>query len=202
MAISPSEDPPFQIHQIFSCAFYRNGRSSYAISTPAIGSHPKGTDRKFAINCSPFREDAFSYPDCNKIVISWANVNSLGLSDVARPTGPNLRSSLGPHPGALYINNLIVGTGYQKTPSAICGSNAPNTLDAEMTGIVNANEVSIPYITVEDVFNAFERDHPELKDRKAGEAKIVGFHHVFHPGVGARAGSHFEVEWLWVEDGA
>ncbi|KAF3935267.1 hypothetical protein ABW19_dt0203972 [Dactylella cylindrospora] len=194
-AASPPPEPSFlplysgpsvKLHQIFSRAGYRLGTAYYSISIPSDNLSHKIVD--IPISTSPFCSDAFSDPSNHKVVISWAHVRSrrpLGAIDGVGPEGYFLI----PHDRALYINNLLVGTGGGNR-SLVSSDIFNNRRDLGPS----------PYITVKDVFDAFERDHPDLKSRQGGRAEIVGLHHVFHPRAGIGGGSHFEVRWTWIDD--
>ncbi|KAF3913733.1 hypothetical protein AA313_de0206605 [Arthrobotrys entomopaga] len=192
-----SSDVPLRIHKLFSCSSYRNGEAYYTISTSKGNDHHSGEVIRFPIETSPFREDSFSYPRCNKIVISWAHVDAPMDSNGENSTSSGAAFAFVPNSRALYINNLVVGTGRLGTPTAVEGLGYDLKSDTEI-GTVDDEAVS--YITVKDIFEAFARDHPELQRQKTREARIVGFDHVFNPGAGIRSESHFEVRWTWAED--
>ncbi|KAK6541349.1 hypothetical protein TWF694_007163 [Orbilia ellipsospora] len=193
----PSPDTPLRIHKLFSCATYRNGRPYYTMSKPNRNGYNAGEMITVPIETSPFREDPFSYPRCKKIVISWAHVDVPTEDNGESSRASETNFAFVPHSRALYINNLIVGTGRLGPLTPIEGLGTDFRSDREMIGPMDDDALS--YITVKDVFDAFARDHPELKRRKTGEARIVGFDHVFNPGAGIRSGSHFEVRWTWAD---
>ncbi|KAF3918203.1 hypothetical protein ABW20_dc0106126 [Dactylellina cionopaga] len=205
-AADSSADPPLKIHQIFSCTSYRNGNPYYTISVPTEPNANGGglCTRKISVDSSLFREDSFSEPKCYKIVISWAHVDTPNQPNGERSGMSNASLSPAPQTGALYVNNLIVGTGQEEMSSIMDRISTDNAgddfMDDEMAE-TRDDEGFMFYITVRDVFEAFERDHPDLSKRRGGEARILGFHHVFHPSAGTRGGSHFEVRWTWVNDG-
>ncbi|KAJ6261650.1 hypothetical protein Dda_2448 [Drechslerella dactyloides] len=195
-------DRPFKIHQLFSCASSREGKPYYRISIPATAeSTSSAGTRIIPLATSPFRNDSFSHPECHKTVVSWMHVdaaravNADDMIDKAEPRAHQLVL----HRGALYVNNLIVGTGRRNYDGQ--GYDSAFTSRYGRDADDDGRDLYPTYITVKDVFDAFDRDHPYLRQRRGGNVTIVGFQHVFHPNAGTRGGSHFEVRWVWIADG-
>ncbi|KAK6331252.1 hypothetical protein TWF696_003312 [Orbilia brochopaga] len=197
-------DRPFEVHRLFSCASSRDGKPYYRISIPAAaaGFTQARSTKTISLATSPFRNDPFSHPECHKTVVSWVYVDSVKAidEDDLIDTIEQHARLLVPHRGALYVNNLIVGTGTGRADDGSQGHDSTVPMDQTDEAGDGDGAHQLPYITVMDVFDAFDRDHPYLRERRGGRVTIVGFQHVFHPSAGTWGGSHFEVRWMWIAD--